>query len=84
MATSPAPACHPEEAGSCVVVDGFHGSLAAVRWQCASVRTRPVGARGGRRGPMQWTFGDVAAVGDFRTVIAAEEIWYRPSPLPTR
>jgi hypothetical protein len=33
---------------------------------------------------MQWTSGDVAAVGDFRTVIAAEEIWYRPSPLPTR
>ena len=64
-------------AGGIVVgVDGSPGSLAALRWAIREgyVRGRRVHAVTAWEFPVESTFGDMATVGDFHPVIAAEEI----------
>jgi nucleotide-binding universal stress UspA family protein len=62
--------------GMVVGVDGSPGSLAALRWAKREgyVRGRRVHAVTAWEFPVESTFGDMATVGDFHPVIAAEEI----------
>lgn len=62
--------------GIVVGVDGSPGSLAALRWAIreASASGRAVHAVAAWDVPTESTFGDMATVGDFHPVIAAERI----------
>ena len=66
----------PPRGGIVVGVDGSPGSLAALRWAIreASARGRAVHAVTAWEVPTESTFGDLATVGDFHPVIAAERI----------
>jgi nucleotide-binding universal stress UspA family protein len=66
----------PPRGGIVVGVDGSPGSLAALRWAIreASARGRAVHAVTAWEVPTESTFGDMATVGDFHHVIAAEQI----------
>ena len=67
----------PASAGRIVVgVDGSPGSLAALCWALreASSRGLTVHAVAAWEFPMESTFSDMATVGDFHPVVAAEEI----------
>jgi nucleotide-binding universal stress UspA family protein len=63
-------------AGIVVGVDGSPGSLAALRWAIREgyVRGMRVHAVTAWECPVESTFGDMATVGDFHPVIAAEQI----------
>jgi nucleotide-binding universal stress UspA family protein len=66
----------PPRGGIVVGVDGSPGSLAALRWAIreASARGRAVHAVTAWEVLMESAFGDMATVGDFHPVIAAERI----------
>jgi nucleotide-binding universal stress UspA family protein len=73
----PTGAGQPPPGGGIVVgVDGSPGSLAALRWAIreASARGMVVHAVTAWEAPLESTFGDMATVGDFHPVIAAEQI----------
>lgn len=66
----------PPRGGIVVGVDGSLGSLAALRWGIreASTRGMVVHAVTAWEVPLESTFGDMATVGDFHPVVAAEQI----------
>jgi nucleotide-binding universal stress UspA family protein len=66
----------PPRGGIVVGVDGSPGSVAALRWAIreASMRGMAVHAVTAWEVPLESTFGDMATVGDFHPVVAAEQI----------
>lgn len=76
MAAPNGAGAHAPDGRIVVGVDGSPGSMAALRWALreASARGLPLHAVTAWEFPTESTFGDMATIGDFHPVVAAEEI----------